>query len=122
MRFIKLYPEGGVWHDNIVSEENFNLITTKNPYFTNKEINVYNEAYKPINNKCFTSPYIYLEISNFQGDIKKYNYQYFLMKQGGQNPTFKFTILTLIPLSSPGNANLTLGPLRANNCSVLGLG
>lgn len=78
--------------NNIVSEESFYLISTKNPYFTNKEINVYANAYKPINNKCFTSPYIYLEISNFQGDIKKYNYQYFLIKQS-QNPTFKFTIL-----------------------------
>ena len=49
---------------------------SKNPYYkTDKSIKIYEDDYTPVNNKCYTSPYMYLEISNRQGDIRKYYYQ-----------------------------------------------
>ena len=72
--------------------DSWTLNSTINPYYkTNKAINYGRYTYTPINNKCYTTPYIYLEISNFQGMIKKYSYQYFLQTTQG-TPNFNFEI------------------------------
>ena len=56
---------------------NIILDGSKNPYLKqDKEIKIFN-GYEPINKKCYTSPYMYLELSNRQGDIRKYQYQHF---------------------------------------------
>lgn len=71
--------------------DTFALNNTKNQYYTNKTINYGNFSYIPVNSKCFTTPYIYLELTNMQSEYKKYSYQYFL-RHPQTPPDFIFTI------------------------------
>lgn len=71
--------------------DTFILNNTQNQYYTNKTINYTGFSYIPVNNKCFTTPYIYLELTNMQNEYKKYSYQYFL-KHSQTPPPFSFTI------------------------------
>lgn len=58
---------------------------SKNPYYkTDKEIKIFG-GYTPVNKKCYTSPYMYLEVSNRQGDIRIFQYQYFLSQMGSSD-------------------------------------
>lgn len=60
-----------------VYQRKITLNGSKNPYLKeDKEIKIFN-GYEPINKKCYTSPYMYLELSNRQGDIRKFQYQHF---------------------------------------------
>ena len=73
--------------------DSFNLQNTINPYYTDKKIKISeNYQYIPVNNKCYTTPYIYLEITNLQGQFKKYSYQYFLPTSSNPTPQFSFKI------------------------------
>lgn len=73
--------------------DSFNLQQTVNPYYYDKKIKISAEfEYIPVNNKCFTTPYIYLEITNLQGQFKKYSYQYFLPTSSHPTPQFSFKI------------------------------
>lgn len=74
----------------------FSLNNTKNPYYDLRYIPTglpypY-DAYEPKNNKCYATPYIYLEMSNFQGQFKKYSYQYFFEPNGEIEPNYTFYI------------------------------
>lgn len=95
-----------------VYQKTISLDKSKNPYYkSDKEIKIPG-GYTPINNKCYTSPYMYLEVSNKQGDIRKYMYQYFRGLIGGDRYDFRIygdfvnnCMATIIPITYKTDVN-----------------
>lgn len=70
-----------------VYEKTIELDGAKSPYRkSDKKIYIDTDGYTPINKKCYTYPYMYLELSNKQGDSKIYKYEYL---GNENNTTFK---------------------------------
>lgn len=85
---ISIYPIPSEFDQTQGYTKKIYLNGSKNPYYKdNKEIKIFN-GYTPINKKCYTSPYIYLEVSNKQGDIRKYQYQFFTKFIDGDTAEF----------------------------------
>lgn len=72
-------PVGDIYHEDRQVNE------PQNPVFTDKIIrNLYQQEFKPLNLKTFDSPYLYIEVSNFSGTIKKYSYKLFNREVDGE--------------------------------------